>query len=122
MPEFRIYRNKMHGSRFKSFVVTVLETDCWFGIDEKSYNSKISLFVENRIKKYRKILLNYIEKNPSFLKSFAPIPNDENADKIINKMISASALSNTGPMSTVAGAFADFSVKTLKMNLILKNW
>lgn len=114
MLEFRTYRKKMHGNRFKSFVVTVLETDCWFGIDEKSFDKKLISFIESKIKFYRKTLSDYIERNPIFLKSFSPLPDDEEAHDIIRKMLYASNLSDTGPMSTVAGAFAEFIGKDIE--------
>jgi ApbE superfamily uncharacterized protein (UPF0280 family) len=114
MPEFRTYRNKMHGDRFVSFVISVYETDCWFGIDKSSYDGVIKTFIYNKIKYYRKIISEYIDKNPLFLKSYVPVSNDKKAHPFIQQMIECSGLSNTGPMSAVAGAFSEFIGKDIE--------
>ncbi len=114
MPEFRTYRKIMQGDRFVSFVVTLFETDCWIGINKKSYHKDMVKFAKERIKFYRSILDKYISRNPLFLKTFSPLDLDKNSHEIIQAMLQASVLSNTGPMSTVAGAFSEFIGKDIE--------
>ncbi|MCX7910848.1 MAG: UPF0280 family protein [Endomicrobia bacterium] len=56
----------------------------------------------------RKPLEKYIEKNPEFLTSLKPITSSKDAPEIVKKMIEVSKKTNTGPMSAVAGAIAEF--------------
>jgi ApbE superfamily uncharacterized protein (UPF0280 family) len=58
--------------------------------------------------KYRKQIEDYIERYPSFLRSFTPVKRDPFAPEIINRMIEAAARVNVGPMASVAGAIAEF--------------
>ncbi|MDO8661677.1 MAG: UPF0280 family protein [Candidatus Omnitrophota bacterium] len=65
-------------------------------------------FVEERIRAYRWEIENYINKDHRFLTALKPIPIELNADPIVKEMAEQSGRANVGPMSTVAGAIAEF--------------
>ena len=60
------------------------------------------------VSKYRRLLEDYIEKHPSFVRAFCPLKRDPFAPKIINSMIEAGSRANVGPMASVAGAIAEY--------------
>lgn len=70
----------------------------------KNFSNKILRTLIN----LRKPLEKYIEKNPEFLTSLKPLTPKKDAPKIVKKMCEVSQKTNTGPMSCVAGAVAEF--------------
>jgi ApbE superfamily uncharacterized protein (UPF0280 family) len=98
----------MAGERFISFTITYLETDLWIGINPSSFHPGIPDFVLAKTKELRTILDKYISVHPEFLTSLVPISPDLSAHPVIQAMINATFSSGTGPMSAVAGAFAQF--------------
>ena len=65
-------------------------------------------FVEERIRAYRWEIENYINKDHRFLTALKPISVEPNAAAIVKDMAEQSKKANVGPMSTVAGAIAEF--------------
>ncbi|MFH1710170.1 MAG: UPF0280 family protein [bacterium] len=59
------------------------------------------------LKKERKELENYINKNPRFTKTFKPYGVSIFSPKIIKTMSRAAKRANVGPMASVAGAIAE---------------
>jgi len=98
----------MHGERFTSFIVTCLETDLWVGINPSSFKTEIPDFALKKTRELRSVLDNYISSHPLFLTSLIPLPRDLLAHPVIQNMIDATNISDTGPMSAVAGAFAQY--------------
>jgi uncharacterized protein len=107
MYEPRWYRRITDNDRFTSFQVEWLETDLWVGINTASYHPSIPSFILEQVKGLRNILNGYISKNESFLHSLVPIAPDMNACDEVNHMIMASTIAGIGPMSAVAGLFAE---------------
>ncbi len=70
-------------------------------------------FVEERIRAYRWEIENYINKDHRFLTALKPISVESKADPIVQDMAEQSKRANVGPMSTVAGAIAEFLGKDL---------
>lgn len=62
---------------------------------------------------HRNKLEEYISEHNDFLISFSPVNVKTNL-KIINLMANAAIICNIGPMATVAGAFADLMLETMK--------
>jgi ApbE superfamily uncharacterized protein (UPF0280 family) len=60
------------------------------------------------VNKYRRQIEDYIEKHPSFGRSFSSFKRDPFAPKIINSMIEAGLRAEVGPMASVAGAIAEY--------------
>jgi ApbE superfamily uncharacterized protein (UPF0280 family) len=64
---------------------------------------------------HRNNLEKYILEHNDFLISFSPVKVKTNL-KIINLMAIAANICNVGPMATVAGAFADLMLESMKVN------
>ena len=123
MPMFepRKYRNIHTNSKLDSFTVQYLETDLWIGIDHGFLIKEMIDFSIEKIKELRTIIIGYSVKNKDFIKSIVPIEKDSDAHEIVQEMISYSKISETGPMSGVAGAFSFFVGKQLKEKYKLNN-
>jgi ApbE superfamily uncharacterized protein (UPF0280 family) len=107
MIEKRIYREEMNTGRFKSFTVGYKDTDLWIGIDPDSYKKEMKGFAINKITELRKTLEEYIYKDPEFAKSLIPRKVQPNAPEIAKIMTKASIMPGIGPLSAVAGTFAE---------------
>ncbi len=69
---------------------------------------------KNSIRKQRKYLEGFIEKDPFFQLTLDPYDLQlENAPDIVQQMAGCSAVFGIGPMSAVAGAIAKFSVEAM---------
>ena len=92
----------------QSFNLVFKETDIQIYSKENLIEkAKIALL------KYRLLIENYGNKNPLFLTTLKPYPEDKKAPEIIQKMIKESKKVGVGPMASVAGAIADFVGKEL---------
>lgn len=98
----------MEGERFTSFTFSYLETDLWIGVDPASYHNDISSFALERTRELRTILNEHIRQYPAFLTSLVPVPQVNHAHPVVKKMTEVSAIAGIGPMSAVAGAFAEY--------------
>ncbi|RLD61304.1 MAG: UPF0280 family protein [Bacteroidetes bacterium] len=116
MYEPRTYRNNINSKRFKSFTVSYKETDLQICTDYESFNHKYATLVTNEIINLRAELTKYINKNPDFKTSLLPITATNDASENVKSMILSSAISNTGPMSAVAGTFAQVVANKLLAN------
>lgn len=67
----------------------------------------------NLVREIRLPLEGYIMKNPTFLKSLVPLPEDPEAPPLVGKMLTAGQVAKVGPMASVAGAIAEAVGKTL---------
>ncbi len=108
MRERRFYRNWVKEGDLKTFEVVVFETDLFI-----SASKVLKKEAEKAVYKYRKDLLDYIDKNRQFKESFTPIRMDEKAPEIAREMIRKSAMAGVGPMAGVAGAIAEYTGKDL---------
>lgn len=97
----------MDNKRFKSFVAKHLETNLWIGINPESYKANLPSFCLNTIKLHRKLLDDFIRSDETFRTSLVPLPYNYLAPEIAREMYISSQNSDTGPMASVAGAFAD---------------
>jgi ApbE superfamily uncharacterized protein (UPF0280 family) len=113
MYEPRWYRKFTDNERFISFQVEWLETDLWVGVSKASYRQAIPVFILEEIKRLRQLLDNYIHSNQAFKNSLVPVPKDNEAPEEIQQMISASTIAGIGPMSAVAGLFAEYIGKSV---------
>jgi ApbE superfamily uncharacterized protein (UPF0280 family) len=108
MYEPRTYRDLVKTDDLIKFEVIVKETDLLV-------RAESDLFRETResVLKYRHQLETYIEMNPEFQSSLAPLEDDPYAPEIVREMIRASQLARVGPMAAVAGAMAEWVSKDL---------
>jgi len=108
MYEKRFYRDWVKGSDLKTFEVKLFETDLLI-----SAAKDLREIAEKIVYKYRRDLLDYIDKNRQFKESFTPVKIDEKAPEIAKAMMRKSAIAGVGPMAGVAGAVAEYTGKEL---------
>lgn len=98
------YRKHHHKKDLVSFDITVKETNLNIqaqeNLSEKAVKSVLAC---------RNTIENYISIFPDFATSLVPISPSDTAPEIIQQMIQAGRLSNTGPMASVAGTVAQFA-------------
>jgi len=92
----------------KAFRVVYKETDLYVLAEKDLTLETLAL-----VRKVRIPLESYILKNPIFLKSFDPLPEDPSAPEIVKVMLKAGMIAGVGPMAGVAGAIAEKVGKTL---------
>jgi ApbE superfamily uncharacterized protein (UPF0280 family) len=78
-----------------------------------SESKKAILRAKNEFYIQRRFLEKYVREYNEFLTSFSPIKVQSDYE-IINLMAKTAFLCDVGPMATVAGAFADLMLKTMK--------
>ena len=103
MYEPRTYRHWVTDKELISFNVTVKETDLYIRASKNLKNKALKLVL-----KYRDTLERYIERHPSFLTSLEPLPDDDNAPRIVKTMLESARKAEVGPMASVAGAITEF--------------
>ena len=103
MYEPRTYRHWVTDKGLISFDVAVKETDLYIRASKNLKSKALKLVV-----KYRDTLERYIERHPSFLTSLEPLPNDDNAPRIVRTMLDSARKAEVGPMASVAGAITEF--------------
>ncbi len=108
----RTYRQLVEAGGLVSCNVRVRETDLHIlaPVD-------VAAGAENLVWQYRNQLDNYISKNPSFLYSLVPLPQDAIAPPIIREMMLASETAGVGPMAAVAGVISEFVGRELVSSL-----
>jgi ApbE superfamily uncharacterized protein (UPF0280 family) len=102
----------MNRERFRFFRVVVHESDLLLGVPHKSYHREMEQYVEKEVLRLRQLLLEYTKSEPRFLDSLDPLDIHPShvkerlvADEI-RTMITCGLRTGTGPMSSVAGLFA----------------
>jgi len=104
----KFYRNWVCDNNLVGFEVKVKETDLFIRAD-KDLTKK----ARASVKKYRKILEDYLKRNPVFSKSLTPLDVDTQTPLFIQKMAESSREAGVGPMASVAGVMAEFVGKEL---------
>ena len=99
----RAYRHWIKESNLVPFSVTVKETDLLIHASKNLKRKALKLIL-----KYRQLLENYIEKNPTFSSSLKPLGVAPEAPSIIKAMLEATSKAGVGPMASVAGAIAEY--------------
>jgi len=115
----RTYRNSVAAHDLVSFHVAVRETDLYIAADRDLSEVALASVI-----KHRNYLESYIQLNPSFLKTFLPVPKNRLAPGIVCDMIEAGIAAQVGPMAAVAGAMAQFVGNDLLCyceNIIVEN-
>lgn len=102
----RFYRKHMGLERFKSFSVQYKDSDLWIGVDLQSFHERMPVVAMKQLLLIRKTLEAYIEKHPAFVASMKPLTCLPEAPAIAVNMALAALRAGTGPMASVAGAFA----------------
>lgn len=111
MHQPRFYRDWVRCDDLVRFEVRIFETDLLILCDKILKDA-----AEKIVYKYRKDLLDYIDRNSSFKDSFVPLDMDNEAPEIARDMIRKSAVAKVGPMAGVAGAMAEYTGRALLQN------
>lgn len=96
----------MNRDRFRFFRVVHRESDLLIGVPHGSAIADIEKCAEKEVIRLRQILLDYADIDPRFLTALEPIALHGAAAEEIETMISCGKKTGTGPMSAVAGLFA----------------
>ncbi len=104
----RTYRKHHNKKNLVSFDITVKETN--LNIQTETDLTDIAV---KAVLKCRNIIENHIKFNPEFATSLKPLKESDTAPKIVQNMINAGLLTNTGPMASVAGIVAQYTGKAL---------
>ena len=108
MQEEKFYRAWTKSDDLISFKVVIFESDLFISADKM-----IKEEAGDIVYKYRKDLLDYIDRNSSFKDSFKPMDMDDNAPDIVKDMIEKSTIAGVGPMAGIAGAIAEYTRRAL---------
>jgi ApbE superfamily uncharacterized protein (UPF0280 family) len=98
----------MGNPRWSNFTSVFRETDLWIAVDSVDFVKDIERYTHDRILFYRKLLDEHINYYPVFRDSLDPLSRPGALHPILSGMYEASKKAGTGPMSTVAGAMAQF--------------
>ena len=104
----RSYRQKIKSNDLISFQVEIKESDLLIQapilLQDQSFAA---------LNFYRKILEDYIKKNPQFSLTLKPYPTDHSAHPMIREMIAATTICRVGPMAAVAGCLSQYVAESL---------
>ncbi len=112
----RLYRNNMGSGRFVSFGVKYKETDLWIGINPSAYKPEIKDFAYKQVKELRDNMDEYLKKDEKYARYLMPYYPAHQAPGIFYAMSAVAVRTGIGPMSAVAGAFAEFVGKSIMCN------
>jgi len=104
----KFYRKWLQSTDLATFQVQVEETDLYIAADKNLYREAMGA-----VFKYRRDIEIYIEENPLFETSLAPIDVSITAPLIVKEMALAAREVDVGPMAAIAGAIAEFVGKDL---------
>lgn len=110
----------MGNDRWKSFRSVYRETDLWVATDAGVNGKSVENFTQGRIVFYRRLLEDFIVKYPEFRESLKPVRIPEGVHPVIYEMGKGAEAAGTGPMSAVAGAFAEYICNDLIREFGLK--
>lgn len=105
---FYRYRHQLKGD-WCSFQVRYRETDLWIRARQ---NLETEAF--EAVLKYRRQIEDTLSRNPEFLRSLTPLPEDPLAPPIVKRMMRAAGEAGVGPMAAVAGAVAQAVAEDLQ--------
>ena len=109
----RLYRHTAGSKHFKSFTVTVKETDLWIAVPPDSRSEVLPTRVEQLVWRVRRELERYIEFHPDFALTREPYLVEGTAPELVLQMVRAGNTAGVGPMAAVAGAIAEIVGKQL---------
>ncbi len=110
----------MNSDRFRLFSSVHRESDLLVGISHQAYYRGLeSICREEQLRLYS-LLVRHITANPSFATSLSPlpIPSMQGGASELETMYNCARATGTGPMSSVAGLFAEFVGKAMESNLV----
>lgn len=112
--EERDYRGRFASDERKSFCVKFLESDLWIGVDRTSFSASMEDDVLEWVVALRRSMDAYILTDPEYRTSLVPYDAAGTAPQLMHHMSEVSHRTGIGPMSAVAGAFAEHVALRLK--------
>jgi len=109
----RRYRENMQPEGFVSFSCKYKESDLHFAVEAGDFFQELPAFAESRIIYYRTQLEDYLQIDPFFRLTLEPHLVRPDAPPVALMMARAANTAGVGPMSAVAGAFAELVGKDL---------
>lgn len=103
----RHYRGQFAVNGRQAFCVKYLETDLWVGVDNVSYSPAMKKDALQWIRELRQSMDTAISADPEFRTSLTPHDAAPDAPDTMKHMSAAARRTGIGPMSAVAGAFAE---------------
>lgn len=103
----RFYRHAAGSRNFKTFTVTVKETDLWIAVPPGSFTEALPGQIEQLVWTARRQLESYIKAHPEFAVTREPYLVRGPAPGIVLEMARAGNVVGVGPMAAVAGALAE---------------
>ena len=100
----------MNQDRFRFFPLTLHESDLLIGVPHGQYKPSMAALSLDELSRIRLILESFMETEPSFGNSLNPLPLPARTREIpeeVISMIKCGQKTHTGPMSAVAGLFAE---------------
>lgn len=100
----------MNRERFRFLPVTLLESDLWIGVPHAKFHPHMLAAARSELERLREVLDGYMAANPEFGSSLEALPlpvNHPGIPEEIRIMLECGQKSRTGPMSAVAGLFAE---------------
>ena len=110
----RKYRSQFAAEGRRSFCVKFLESDLWIGVDSNSYSDNMESDVMEWVVGLRRSMDACILMDPGFRTSLIPYDAQPYAPETMRRMSAVSHRTGIGPMSAVAGAFAEYVAEHLK--------
>ena len=110
----RLYRGQFATEGRESFCIKFLETDLWIGVDAGSYSSYMKDDAMQWVVELRRSMDACILADPEFKSSLLPYDAVAFAPETMKHMSAVSHRSGIGPMSAVAGAFAEYVAVKLR--------
>ena len=107
MYEVRTYRENLNTDRFEYIRIIDEESDLYLGFEKSGIRKVNESLIREELNKLRSILKIYILKNPNFIKSLKPIDIEEGDPLLIKKLKETGNITDTGPMTGVAGLIAE---------------
>lgn len=118
MFEPRLYRGSMNSDRFRFFPTTLHESDLWIGVPPGAYTKQMISASQDELHRLRDVLETHIKTHPEFGTSLEALPwpaepsestnSPSELPEEINLMLTCGLQTHTGPMSAVAGLFAEY--------------
>ena len=106
----------MNSDRFRFFSSVYRESDLLIGLSHHFYQPSLEAVCRKEQERLYALLSDHIAGNPSFASSLDPLPMPDGPDSLapeVESMYRCAQASETGPMSSVAGLFAEAAGKAI---------
>jgi ApbE superfamily uncharacterized protein (UPF0280 family) len=106
----RLYRGEMNAERFRFFPSVYRESDLLLGVPRTDYHAGMAGICRREQLRLYRLLSAHVEKHPDFfrsLESLSPPVTGESLAPELETMYRCGQKTGTGPMSSVAGLFAE---------------